>query len=211
MKYDMFFDENGDYIEHEIWSPFKKRQYLKKNKELPENVVVLDIRQKICLIKCVRLKIYVKNLFSDYEIGLTADERKEKTDKTQRTHNLRKNTFKTIAFSLAGVYIAATLIWDWGSIINALFQVLGFIFVGLLDSSNNYYYITVEKVGILREKESDISKFLLDVIGRDKFIQKFAPKEEPKPEQKEESKEIELTLEQAKELGIINETERTGS
>ena len=211
MKYDMFFDGNGDYIEHEIWSPFKKRQYLKKNKELPENVVVLDIRQKICLIKCVRLKIYVKNLFSDYEIGLTADERKEKTDKTQRTHNLRKNTFKTIAFSLAGVYIAATLIWDWGSIINALFQVLGFIFVGLLDSSNNYYYITVEKVGILREKESDISKFLLDVIGRDKFIQKFAPKEEPKPEQKEESKEIELTLEQAKELGIINETERTGS
>lgn len=197
MKYSMFFDENGDYIEHEIWSPRKRRKYFKdeSNKALPENIVVLDFRQKICLYKCVRLKIYVKNLFSEYEVGLTADEKKEKTDKMQRTHNLRKNTFKTIAFSLAGVYLAATLVWDWGSIINAVFQVLGFIFVGLLDSSANYYYVTVEKVSILREKESDISKFLIEKIGRDSFIEKFT--------KKEEAKEIEMTKEQAQELGLL--------
>lgn len=199
MKYEMFFDDNGDYIEHEIWSPHQKKKYFKNpyddNVELPDNVVVLDLRQKWCLRKCIKLKIYIKNMFSDYEVGLTADEKKEKTDKAQRTHNLRKNTFKTVAFSLAGVYLAATLVWDWGSVINAVFQVLGFIFVGLLDSSNNFYYVTVEKVNILREKQSDISKFLIEQIGRESFKEKFIeqPKEQPQPQEKI----IELTQEQA--------------
>lgn len=203
MKYAMFFDENGDYIEHEIWTKFKKKRYFKNHDKLPDNVVVLDLRQRLCLRKCIRLRIYVKNMFSDYEVGLTADERKEKTDKMQRTHNLRKNTLKTIAFSLAGVYLAATLVWDWGSIINAVFQVLGFIFVGLLDSSNNYYYITVEKVNILREKQSDISKFLIENIGRDSFIEKFVPKQEEQEIEVKFDKEIELTEEEAKAKGLL--------
>lgn len=199
MKYAMFFDENGDYIEHEIWTKNQKKRYLKKHDKIPEDVIILDFRQKHCLKKCCKLKIYVKNLFSDYEIGLTADERKEKTDKMQRTHNLRKNTLKTIAFSLAGVYLAATFVWDLGGIINAIFQVLGFIFVGLLDSSNNYYYITVEKVNILKEKESDISKFLIDNIGRESFIEKFVHKEEPQ----QPENEIEITKDQAEKLASL--------
>ena len=195
MKYDTFFDANGDYIEHEIWSPRQKKRYLKTHKELPSDVVVLDIRQRICLFKCVRLKIYVKNIFSEYETGLTVDERKEKTDKMQRAYNLRKNTFKSVAFALSGVYVVASFAWNIGALIVAIFQVVGFIVVGLLDALSNYYYVTTEKVAILRDKESDIAKFLIEIEGRDVVKEKFEPKPEPQQPAK-----IVLTKEQAAEL-----------
>lgn len=207
MKYAMFFDENGDYIEHDIWTKRHKKRYLKTHNSLPENVVVLDLRQRLCLYKCVRLKIYIKNLFSEYEAGLSSDERKEKTDKMQRAHNLRKNTLKSFAFALAGVYVVATFSFNLGSMIMAIFQVLGFIVVGVLDALDNYYYVTVEKVAILREKQSDLARFLIENTSREEFTKKFVPKKEEEPKEKE----IEITLDKAKELGIINEIKTTGS
>lgn len=196
MKYATFFDENGDYIEHEIWSKRKKARYLKTHSSLPDNVIVLDFKQRKVLRKCYNLKIYVKNMFSEYEIGLTSDERKEKTDKMQRTHNLRKNTLKSVAFALAGVYVVASFAFNLGSMIMAIFQVLGFIVVGVLDALDNYYYITVEKVAILREKQSDLARFLIENTSRDEFTKKFI-------EKKEEKKEVELTKEEAERLGLL--------
>lgn len=200
MKYDTFFDENGDYIEHNIWTPHQKKRYLKKNNALPEDVIVLDIRQRICLFKCVRLKIYVKNIFSEYETGLSADEHKEKTDKMQRAYNLRKNTFKSIAFALSGVYVVASFAWNIGAFIVAIFQVIGFIVVGVLDALSNYYYVTTEKVAILREKETDITKFLIEIEGRDKVLEKYKTLEEKPKEEEPKEKVITLTKEQAAEL-----------
>lgn len=206
LKYNMFFDENGDYIEHEIWSIRHKKKYLKTHNCLPENVIALDLRQRLCLYKCVRLKIYVKNMFSEYESGLSADERKEKTDKIQRTHNLRKNTLKSVAFALAGVYVVATFSFNLGEMILAIFQVLGFVVVGILDALDNYYYVTVEKVAILREKQSDLARFLIENTSREEFTEKFVPKKEEEPKETV----IELTQEQADALlGSQTKMEKT--
>lgn len=199
MKYEVFFDANGDYIEHEIWTPRQKRKHLKTHDSLPEEVIVLDLRQRLCLFKCVRLKIYVKNMFSEYQLSLSNDEHREKTDTTQRAHNLRKNTIKTIIFALSGVYIVVSFMWNWASIIVAVFQVLGFIVVGILDALSNYYFVTVEKVAILREKESDLARFLIENTSREEFTKQFVEQEEPKPKEKV----IEMTEEEAKEKGLV--------
>ena len=206
MKYNVFFDENGDYIEHDIWTPRQKKKHLKLGHQLPESVIVLDLRQRLCLRKCINLKIYVKNMFSEYEVGLAFDEHKEKTDAMQRSHNLRKNILKSIAFALAGVYVVASFAFNLGSMIMAIFQVLGFIAVGVLDALDNYYYITVEKVGILKTKEEDLTKFLLENIGRDNFTKQFVePTKVDKTELQlaPEEQVIELTPEEAKEKGLL--------
>lgn len=196
MKYTTFFDENGDYIEHEIWTPLQKKKWLKKNEELPEGVIVLDFRQRLCLFKCVRVRIHIKNMFSEYQIGLTADEKKEKTDRMQRAHNLRKNTFKTITFAITGVYFTVVMVWNIASIIWAIFQVLGFIVVGIIDAFDNYYYVTVEKVAILKEKQNDLARFLIENTSREEFSKTFV--EQPKEEPKEIV--VEVTPEQANAL-----------
>ena len=46
---------------------------------------------------------------------------KKKLIKFKRTHNLRKNTLKSIAFALAGVYVVATFSFNLGSMIMAIF------------------------------------------------------------------------------------------
>ena len=201
MKYEDFFDENGDYIDREIWTPHQKKKYLKTNKELPKGIMVLDWKQKWCLRKCIKLHIYVKDMFNEYGADLTDDERKEKTDKMQRQMNFRKNFFSAVGFSVAGVYFIPTLSFNWASIIWALFQVLMWTMFGLLDAYDNFAYITTEKIGILRAKEQMITRFMIWNLGRDEFIKQSAPVEP----QKEEFKEVvvEMTEEEAKAKGLL--------
>ena len=209
MKYETFFDDNGEYIEHDIWTPHQKKKHLKLGHELPESVIVLDFRQRLCLRKCIKLQIYVKNMFNEYGADLTDDERKEKTDKMQRQMNFRKNFFSAIGFSIAGVYFIPTLMFNWGSIIWALFQVLMWVMFGLLDAYDNYSYITNEKVGLLKLKEQMISRFMIWIIGRDEFTKQFI--EKPKQEEikleptNEPIKEIvvEMTSKEAKAKGLL--------
>lgn len=203
MRYENFFDNNGDYIERDIWTPHQKKKHLKLGHELPESVIVLDFRQRLCLRKCIKLQIYVKNMFNEYGADLTDDERKEKTDKMQRQMNFRKNFFSAVGFSIAGVYFIPTLIFNWGSIIWALFQVLMWVMFGLLDAYDNYSYITNEKVGLLKLKEQMISRFMIWIVGREEFTKQFV--EQPKQEEiKLEPNEtiLELTPEQAEVLGL---------
>lgn len=200
MKYETFFDENGDYIEHEIWSPRKKKRYLRKHESLPADVVVLDIRQALCLYKCVKLKIYPRDMFDQYGIGLSDDERKEKTDKMQRSSNMRKNLLSAIGFSLAGVYFVPVLTsWNWAAIIWASFQVISWVMFGLIDDYDNYNYVTVEKVGILGGKEKDISRFMIWCIGREEFIKKQVDEIMPSSEEVV----VEMTEEEAREKGLL--------
>ena len=201
MKYEMFFDNDGNYIEHEVWTPHQKKKYLKTHNTLPENIIVLDLRQRLVLRKCVKLQIYVKDMFNEYGAELTDDERKEKTDKMQRQMNFRKNFFSAVGFSIAGVYFIPTLIFNWGSIIWSLFQVLMWTMFGLLDAYDNYAYITNEKVGLLKLKEQMISRFMIWIVGREEFTKQFV--QENKEEQKSQSKEIELTIEEAKAAGLL--------
>lgn len=212
MRYEDFFDANGDYIERDIWTPHQKKKHLKSGHELPESVIVLDFKQRQVLRKCIKLQIFPKDMFNEYGIDLTDDERKEKTDKMQRSMNFRKNFFSAIGFSVAGVYFTATLAFNWGSIIWALFQVLMWVMFGLLDAYDNYTYITNEKVGILKLKEQMISRFMIWIIGRDKFTEQFI--EEPKQqeilqekieelEQKSTEVVVEMTPEEAKAKGLL--------
>ncbi len=204
MKYETFFDENGDYIEHDIWTPHQKKKHLKMGHELPESVIVLDLRQRLCLRKCIRLKIFVKDMFNEYGADLTDDERKEKTDKMQRSMNFRKNFLSAIGFSVAGVYFIPTLVWNWGSIIWALFQVLMWTMFGLLDAYDNYAYITNEKVGVLKIKEQMISRFMIFIIGRDQFTKQFVEQSKQEEIKLEPNETIlELTSEEAKAKGLL--------
>ena len=204
MRYEDFFDANGDYIEHEIWTPHQKKKQLKLGNEIPESVFVLDFKQRQILKKCIKMQIFPKDMFNEYGADLTDDERKEKTDKMQRQMNFRKNFFSAVGFSIAGVYFIPTLVWNWGSIIWALFQVLMWTMFGMLDAYDNYSYITNEKVGILKVKEQMISRFMIYTIGRDEFTKQFVdqPKEEPKLELIQEEF-VELTVEEAKEKGLL--------
>ena len=203
MKYENFFDENGDYIEHEIWSPRKKKTYLKKHNELPEGIFVLDVRQKWCLRKCIKLHIYIKDMFNEYGADLTDDERKEKTDKMQRQMNFRKNFFSAVGFSIAGVYFIPTLAFNWASIIWALFQVLMWTMFGLLDAYDNFAYITTEKIGILKAKEQMITRFMIWNLGRNEFIKQSASVKPQKEEPTKEEVIVEMTEEEAKEKGLL--------
>ena len=119
---------------------------------------------------------------------------------------MRKNTLKSVAFALAGVYVVATFSFNLGEMILAIFQVLGFVVVGILDALDNYYYVTVEKVAILREKQSDLARFLIENTSREEFTEKFVPKKEEEPKETV----IELTQEQADALlGSQTKMEKT--
>lgn len=166
LKYDTWFDKDGNYIEHEIWSMFKKKIYRKKKLEIPDDVIALTLRQRLMLRKCIRVKIYVLNLFSEYATSSEQDTKKEMTDKRQRTKNATKNTLSAVLIAIIGVYFIPVLDhWNWASLIAATMQVTMWVLLGILQLYTNYNFVVQDKVATLRKKKELICRFVKDSEG----------------------------------------------
>lgn len=145
MKYSEWFDNNGYYI------------------GTKENYEKLDWRQKHVLRKCVKVKIYVLNLFSEYAVGTEQDTKKEMTDKSQRARNLTKNTISATLIAAIGAYFVPLFTkWSWASFISATMQVSLWVIFGIIQLYTNYNYVVKDKVAILRKKKELISRFTSD-------------------------------------------------
>lgn len=142
MKYDWFFDEFGFYKENE-------EQYNKLNR-----------KQKRVLKKCISIKIYNLNLFSEYENQIGADTHREKTDKDQRAKMFGKNSMAQIIVAIIGAYFVPILTgWDWGTFLTSTIQVCIWISCGITQLYTNYNYVVVEKTNKLTRKSELILKF----------------------------------------------------
>lgn len=142
MRYSWFFDNKGNYIEN-------KEQYEK-----------LDKKQKRILAKCIKVKIYTLNLFSEYSLEVTEYTKKETTDKSQRAKMLSRNIFMQVAVAFVGGYFTASFGgWSWGKFIISLLQVCVWIGTGIMQLYSNYNYVVVDKVNKLSRKVELITKF----------------------------------------------------
>jgi len=141
LKYEMWFDIEGNYIGEK------------------ENFDKLTLRQKHMVNKCIKVKIYVLNLFSEYGTSSEQDTHKEITDRRQRASNITKNTVSAIVIAMIGVYFIPTLTMSWASLIASTVQVLLWVLFGILQLYKNYFYVIQDKVALLRKKKELIKKF----------------------------------------------------
>lgn len=148
LKYSNWFDKEGNYIGVDFKSDdFKK----------------LTFRQKIVISKCIRVRIYVLNLFSQYENTSEQDTRKESTDRTQRNKNLTKNTLSATLVAMIGVYFLPVINgWNWASFISSTLQVSLWVLFGVLQLYTNFNYVVQERVSILKRKKELIQRFIKD-------------------------------------------------
>ena len=148
LKYSNWFDSEGNYIGLDFKSDdFKK----------------LTFRQRYIVRKCVRVRIYVLNLFSQYENTSEQDTRKETTDRTQRSKNLTKNTLSATLVAIIGVYFLPVLNgWNWASFISSTLQVSLWVLFGVLQLYTNFNYVVQDKVAILKRKKELIQRFIKD-------------------------------------------------
>lgn len=142
LKYDQWFDIEGNYIG-------KKEDYNK-----------LDLHQKIVLKKCIKVKIYVLNLFSQYSVASDQDTKRETTDKSQRARNVMKNTLSATFIAIIGVYFVPMLNeWSWASFVSSTMQVAMWVLFGVLQLYTNYNFVVQDKVSLLRKKKEIIKRF----------------------------------------------------
>lgn len=142
LKYDMWFDKDGNYI---------------GTKEMESK---LDRKQKRILYKCIRIKIYPLNLFSEYNVSVDQDTKKEKTDKSQRIKNATSNTITATVIAVIGVYFIPMLSkWSWASFISSTMQVAMWVLFGILQLFSNYNFVVQDKTAILRQKKECIRRF----------------------------------------------------
>ena len=157
LKYDMWFDNNGDYI------------------GTAENESKLDKRQKRVLNKCVKVKIYPLNLFSQYPVTSEKDTKPEITDARKRAKNITSNTFTATLVAIIGVYFMPMINnWSWGSFISATMQVALWVLFGILQLYTNYNYVVQDKVALLKTKKECIKRF---TTGCDKGLYMISPYE----------------------------------
>ena len=142
LKYDNWFDNIGNYVG-------SVEEYNK-----------LDKKQKRVLNKCIRVKIYPLNLFSQYDISNEQATKKEITDKVQRGRNITKNTITATLIAIIGVYFVPLLNnWSWASFISATMQVALWVLFGIIQLYTNYNFVVQDKVSVLRTKKENIKKF----------------------------------------------------
>lgn len=174
LKYDMWFDRDGNYIATDD-------MYNK-----------LDRKQKRVVNKCIKVRIYPLNLFSQYTISTDTFTKKEQTDKTQRAKNIRSNTITATVIAVIGVYFVPLINgWNWASFISATFQVAMWVLFGILQLYTNYNFVVQDLVSILRKKKEDIKRF---VDGCEKHLYDHSPYDKVDQQDKEQSK-VELALE----------------
>lgn len=158
LKYDMWFDADGNYIGTQ--EMFDK----------------LDRKQKRVLNKCIKVKIYPLNLFSQYTISTDQYSKPEMTDNKKRTQNTTKNTVSAVLIAIVGNYFMPLINnWSWASFISATMQVTLWVLFGIIQLYTNFNYIVQDKVAILRTKKEDISRF---TSGCEKGLYKTSPYEE---------------------------------
>ena len=145
LKYDQWFDKDGNYIGLPL------RQLRKKG---------YDRKQIRVIRKCITVKIYPLNLFSQYSISSEQDTKKEQTDKTQRGKNITKNTISATFVAIIGVYFVPLLnSWSWASFISATMQVVLWVLFGLLQLYTNFNFVVQDRVAILKTKKECIKRF----------------------------------------------------
>lgn len=219
MKYDDWFDEKGDFVEHEIMfkSYYDKRKKKYPDFQLAEGTMILTRKQKRVLFKCVAIKVYPLDLFNEYDANNEDDTKKEVTDKDVRAMNLRKNTIWAVAIALLGVYFVPSWKWDLGHFLWACMQVSIWVTFGVLQLYSNYQYITIDKTNLLARKERGIIKFCKKYMPNDEFLKsgllkpdeieiemKKLKMDQPKEiEQKQDFIEVEMTEEEMKAKGLI--------
>lgn len=143
LRYEDWFNTNGDYIGRE--------DYYKK----------LKLLQKITVRKCIRVKIYVLNLFSEYSVASEQDTKREATDGTQRKKTFTKNTLSAVLIAIIGVYFIPGLDkWSWASFISATMQVSLWVLFGILQLYTNYDFVVHDRVAIVRKKKELLGKFV---------------------------------------------------
>ena len=150
MRYEWFFDRNGNYTNPKICSV----------KHPVEGAIALTRYQKRVLRKCLNVRIYNLNLFSEYGVEVENDTKKENTDKAQRKKMLGKNALFGIVGAVVGAYFVPLLKeWNWGYFIQSCVQVSIWIACGAIQLYTNFNYICVEKVAKLKRKCELIIKF----------------------------------------------------
>lgn len=143
LKYSNWFDENGDYIGKE--EDFKK----------------LRLYQKAMVKWCIRVKIYVLNLLSEYSTSSEQDTKRENTDKIQRAKNITRNSISAIVIAMIGVYFVPVFTtWSWASLISSTMQVSLWVLFGIVQLYSNYNFIVKDKVSTMRKKKELIAKFV---------------------------------------------------
>lgn len=142
LKYDDWFDNDGNFI--------KTKEDIKK----------LDFEQRRVLKKCIRVKIYVLNLFGQYEVSSEQYTHKEVTDKAQRGKNATKNTVSATIIAIIGVYFVPVLNnWSWASFFSSTLQVALWVLFGILQLYTNYNFVVQDKISVMRKKKEDITRF----------------------------------------------------
>lgn len=161
LKYDMWFDRDGNYI---------------GAKEMFDK---LDRKQKRVLNKCIKIKIYPLNLFSQFTISTEQDTKQEITDSKQRGRNIAKNTISATLIAIIGVYFIPQITgWNWASFISATMQVALWVMFGIIQLYTNYNYVVQDKVAILRRKKETIRRF---VTGCEKGLYVKSPYDDIAP------------------------------
>lgn len=182
LKYSDFFDDEEEFIGQDKMEGLNKIQ-------------------KKAVNRCVKIKIYNLNLFSEYSSATTSDTHKEKTDASQRAKMAGKNSLSAAFVAIAGAYFIPIIDgWNWGNFIFATLQVCMWSASGVMQSLTNANYVTVDKVNKLKRKKELIQKF---VFGCKQGMYKNNPYE--LREQKKKAKAEELAKkqieEQIKEVG----------
>ena len=145
LRYSDWFNNDGDYIG-------TSKEYDK-----------LKFRQKWVLKKCIKVHIYVLNLFSEYATSSEQDTHPELTDNIQRRRTLTKNTLSAVIIAIIGVYFIPVLgEWNWANLIASTLQVSLWVLFGILQLYTNFNYVVQDKVSILREKKKLIARFIKD-------------------------------------------------
>lgn len=139
LKYSNWFDDDGNFIGT-------------KEKEKK-----LKMYQKIVLYKCIRVRVYPLNLFSEYANTSEQYTKKEITDKSQRAKNVAKNSVSAVLIAIIGVYFIPVInSWNWASFISSTMQVALWVLFGILQLYTNYNFVVKEKVSVLRKKKEEL-------------------------------------------------------
>lgn len=145
LKYDQWFDKDGNYIGYPL-KELKTKGYDKKQ------IKVIN--------KCIKVKIYPLNLFSQYSISSEQDTKPEITDRKQREKNIAKNTVSATLIAIIGVYFMPMLNnWSWASFIAATMQVALWVLFGIIQLYTNFNFIVQDKVALLKTKKECIKRF----------------------------------------------------
>ena len=140
LKYSSWFNDDGDFI------------------GTKEEVKKLKFYQKLVLNKCVRVKVYPLNLFSEYANTSEQDTKREATDRTQRAKNIAKNTISAVLVAVIGVYFIPVInSWNWASFVSSTMQVSLWVLFGIIQLYTNYNFVVKDKVAILRKKKEELA------------------------------------------------------